>query len=267
MATLGMQTHAEVESLKKTIAMGGTVSSELLDTFDDVLPITARIADGAATQSAAIVAELRAGTITVEQAKARIIALNAQIEAMLQSEISLYAASKGRTIDFTKAPLMDQPVVDANGQFTLRDLYKKENNRAILEEIGRLRGIRTFGAPYSTQTTIFPRFNQGGPIESFGPNKTVVSGPASINYDDRLAALPEGGYVLNQQASMDPANEWIHRIAPYTHEGSSNTVIAEVTPKELVLGKGIRKDPVLYAAVEAANNGYNFGGQIMRGIS
>jgi len=267
MATLGMQTQAEVESLKKTIAMGGTVSSELLDTFDDVLPITARIADGAATQSAAIVAELRAGTITVEQAKARIIALNAQIEAMLQSEISLYAASKGRTIDFTKAPLMDQPVVDANGQFTLRDLYKKENNRAILEEIGRLRGIRTFGAPYSTQTTIFPRFNQGGPIESFGPNKTVVSGPASINYDDRLAALPEGGYVLNQQASMDPANEWIHRIAPYTHEGSSNTVIAEVTPKELVLGKGIRKDPVLYAAVEAANNGYNFGGQIMRGIT
>jgi TP901 family phage tail tape measure protein len=40
MATLGMQTEQEVASLKKTIAMGGTVSRELLDTFDDILPIT-----------------------------------------------------------------------------------------------------------------------------------------------------------------------------------------------------------------------------------
>ena len=275
MATLGMQTDAEVESLKKTIALGGTVSKELLDTFDDVLPITARIADGAATQSAAIVAELRAGTITVEQAKARIIALNAQIEAMLRNEISLYAASKGRTIDFTKAPLMDQPVVDANGQFTLRDLYKKENNRAVLEEIGRLRGIRTFGAPYSTQTTKFPRMQKGGPIrgyknggdiERFGPSKTVVSGPSSINYDDRMAELPLDGYVVNQPAAMNPANKWIHEIAPYTYDESGPTVTAAVTPKELVLGRGLRKDPLLYAMVDAANNGYNFGGGIINSI-
>ena len=276
MGTLGMQTEAEVESLKKTIALGGTVSKDLLDTFDDILPITAKIADSAATQSAAIVAELKAGTITVEQAKARIIALNTQIEAMLKQEIGLYAASKGRTIDFTKAPLMDQPVVDASGQFTLRDLYKKESNRAVLEEIGRLRGVRTFGAPYSTQTTRFPRMQKGGPIrgynsggkiESFGPNKTVVSGPSSITYDDRMAELPLDGYVVNQSAAMDPANKWIHAIAPYTYENSGQTVTAAVTPKELVLGRGLRKDPLLYAMVDAANNGYNFGGGIIDSIT
>lgn len=263
MGTLGMQTRQEVESLKKTIGLGGTVSKDLLDTFDDILPITTRIANGAAAQSAAIVAELRAGMITIEAAKAKIIALNAQIDLMLQRDIGLYAASKGRSIDFTKAPLMDQPVVDASGQFTLRDLYKKENNKSILEEIGRLRGIRTFGAPYSIQTTRMPKFNTGGDIEGFGPGKTVVSGSTSINYDDRLASLPLNGYVVNQSASMDPNNSWLHDIAPYTYGSGSSTMTAAVTPGELVLGPEIHKDPELYAAVEAVNQGYKLGGDIV----
>ena len=266
MATLGMQTKEEVEALKKTIGLGGTVSKELLDTFDDILPITSRIADGAATQSAAIVAELRAGTITVETAKSRIIALNAQIDAMLRQEIGLFAASRGRTIDFTKAPLMDQPVVDANGQFTLRDLYKKEANKSVLEEIGRLRGVRTFGAPYSIETTRLPKFNQGGSVEGFSSGKTVVSGPTSITYDDRIADLPLGGYVVNQAAAMDPNNRWLHDIAPSTYTSSGPTVRAAVTPGELVLGDGINKDPMLYAAVDAINNGYNLGGGIVKSL-
>ena len=263
MATLGMQTEQEVATLKKTIGLGGTVSKDLLDTFDDVLPLTTKIANSAAAQSAAIVAELRAGVISLDAAKAKIIALNAQIDLMLQRDIGLYAASKGRTIDFTKAPLMDQPVVDPFGQFTLRDLYKKENNKAILEEIGRLRGIRTFGAPYSIQTTRLPKFNTGGDIEGFGPTKTVVSGPTSINYDDRLANLPLDGYVVNQSASMDPDNSWLHDIAPYTYSSGSSTMTAAVTPGELVLGPEIHKDPELYAAVEAVNNGYKLGGDIV----
>jgi TP901 family phage tail tape measure protein len=266
MATLGMQTQEEVAALKKTVALGGTVSKELLDTFDDILPITAKIADGAAVQSAAIVGELRAGTITIEQARAKIIALNAQIDAMLREQVGLYAASKGRTIDFTKAPLMDQPVVDASGQFTLRDLFKKESNKGVLEEIGRLRGIRTFGAPYSIETTRLPKFATGGDIEGFGPNKTVVSGPTSINYDDRIASLPVDGYVLNQSASMNPNNQWIRNIAPSTYTSSGPTIEAAVTPGEIVLGPGIHRDPLLYAAVDAANNGYNLGGGIINTI-
>jgi TP901 family phage tail tape measure protein len=267
MATLGMQSQQEIAALKKTIAMGGTVSRELLDTFDDILPITQRFADSAATQSAAIVQQMRNAEITVEQAKARIIALNAQIEADMGAAVTAYAAGRGRTIDLTRAPMMDQPVVDANGQFTLRDLYKKKANAAVMNEFGRLRGIRTFGAPYSIQTTRPPRFNTGGEVESFGPNKTVVSGPSSVNYDDRLGSVPLGGYVLNQQASMDPANAALVAMAPSTYLNDGGSITAALTPREVVFGPQIQRMPDLYAAVDAANNGYNFGGQIMNGVT
>jgi TP901 family phage tail tape measure protein len=263
LSTLAMQTEAEVATLKKTIALGGTVSSELLDTFDDILPITTRLADNAATQSAAIVSQLRAGKMTVDQAKAEIIAINAQLESAMRAELGAFAAARGRTIDFTKAPLMNQPVVDANGQFTLRDLYKKEGNRAVMEEFGRLRGVRTFGAPYSIQTTRLPKFNDGGMVESFGPNKTTVSGSTSINYDDRLGTVPLGGYVLNQGASLDPQNKDLIAMAPYTFEGGGE-ITAALTPGEVVFGPKINRIPGLYDALEAANNGYNFGGQVMK---
>ena len=265
MATLGMQTEQEVATLKKTIAMGGTVSRELLDTFDDILPITQRFADSAATQSALIVQQMRNAEITVDQAKARILALNAQIETDMGSAVSLYAASRGRSIDLTRAPMMDQPVVDANGQFTLRDLYKKKTNAVVMEEFGRLRGVRTFGAPYSIQTTRMPKFNDGGGIESFGPGKTMVSGPSSVNYDDRLGSVPVGGYVLNQSASMDPANAPLVEMAAATYEDGGE-ITAALTPREVVFGPKIQRMPELYNAVEAANNGYNFGGQVIRGI-
>ena len=265
MATLGMQTEAEVAALKQTISMGGTVSKDLLDTFDDILPLTSKIADGAATQSAAIVAQLRAGKITVDQAKAEIVALNAQIDAMLRSEISAYAGARGRTIDFTKAPLMNQPVVDANGQFTLRDLYKKEANKAVMEEFGRLRGVRTFGAPYSMHVTRLPKFNDGGGVETFGPNKTTVSGPSSIGYDDRLGSVPVGGYVLNQSASLNPVNRDLVALAPYTYSDGGE-ITAALTPKETVFGPNLHNIPGLYDALESANNGFNLGGSIIKNI-
>ena len=267
MATLGMQTEQEVAMLKKTIAMGGTVSAELLSTFDDILPITQKFANSAAEQSALIVQQMRNAEITVEEAKARILALNAQIEAEMGSAVTAYAAGRGRTIDLTKAPMMNQPVVDANGQFTLRDLYKKKANASVMEEFGRLRGVRTFGAPYSIQTTRIPKFNTGGEVESFGPNNTIVSGPSSINYDDRLGSVPLGGYVLNQQASMDPANAALVAMAPKTYLNDGGNITAALTPRETVFGPEIQRMPELYAAVDAANNGYNFGGQIMNGIA
>jgi len=264
MATLGMQTEQEVALLKKTIAMGGTVSAELLNTFDDILPITQKFANSAAEQSALIVQQMRSAEITVEQAKARILALNAQIEAGMGSAVSAYAAGRGRSIDLTKAPMMNQPVVDANGQFTLRDLYKKKANLSVMEEFGRLRGVRTFGAPYSMQATRIPKFVLGGDVESFGPEKTTVSGPSSIGYDDRLGSVPLGGYVLNQGASMDPANAPLVAAAAGTYN-DGGTITAALTPKETVFGPKIQRMPELYAAVDAANNGYSFGGQIMKG--
>ena len=267
MATLGMQTEQEVAMLKKTIAMGGTVSAELLSTFDDILPITQKFANSAAEQSALIVQQMRNAEITVDQAKARILALNAQIEAEMGSAVTAFAASRGRRIDLTRAPMMDQPVVDANGQFTLRDLYKKKTNASVMEEFGRLRGVRTFGAPYSIQTTRLPKFNIGGEVESFGPSKTIVSGPSSIGYDDRLGSVPLGGYVLNQQASMDPANAALVAMAPSTYLNDGGSITAALTPRETVFGPQIQRMPELYAAVDAANNGYSFGGQIMKGVN
>jgi len=261
LATLAMQTEAEVATLKKTISLGGTVSADLLNTFDDILPLTSSVADNAAQQSAAIVAQLRAGKLTAEQARAEIMAINAAMEAQLQRDLAAYAALRGRTIDFTKAPLMNQPVVDAKGQFTLRDLYKKEGNRAVMEEFGRLRNIKTFGAPYSMHVTRLPKFNDGGMVESFGPNKTIVSGPTSINYDDRLGTVPLGGYVLNQGASLDPQNKKLIAMAPHTFEDGGK-ITAALTPGEVVFGPKISRIPGLYDALEAANSGYSFGGQI-----
>ncbi|MFZ9740596.1 MAG: phage tail tape measure protein [Candidatus Nanopelagicaceae bacterium] len=198
MATLGMQTEAEVAELKKVIALGGTVSSDLLNTYDDLLPITARFAQKAANESSLIVAELRAAKITVDEAKLRIMTLNAQIEREMMAEISQFAALRGRAIDFTKAPLMNQPVTDAAGQYTLRDMFKREGSRQVLEEFGRLRGVRTYGAPYSIETTRIPKLNDGGPA-------AWVPGP-NINADVVPAMLTPGEYVIRRSvAQADPA--------------------------------------------------------------
>jgi len=195
MATLGMQTEAEVAELKKVIALGGTISSDLLNTYDDLLPITAKFANKAAAESALIVAELRAAKITVDEAKLRIMTLNSQIEAEMSAEVAAFAGSRGRTIDFTKAPLMNQPVTDAMGHYTLRDLFKRESNKQVMEEFGRLRGIKTFGAPYSMEVTRLPKLNKGGYAS---PN--IVPGP-NINADVVPAMLTPGEFVVNRNAT------------------------------------------------------------------
>ncbi len=198
MATLGMQTKSEVKELKKVIAAGGTISSDLLNTYDDLLPITAKFAQKAADETAMIVAELRAAKITVDEAKRRILVLNAQIESEQMAEVAAYAASKGRTIDFSKAPLIDQPVVDATGKYTLRDLFKRASTRGILNEFGRLRGIRSHGAPYSIETTQLKKLNAGGPA-------AWVPGP-NVNADVVPAMLTPGEYVVRRDiAQSDPA--------------------------------------------------------------
>jgi len=197
MATLGMQTEAEVAELKKVIALGGTVSSDLLNTYDDLLPITSKFAMKAANESSLIVAELRAAKITVEEAKLRIMTLNAQIEAEMSAEVTQFAAMRGRTIDFSKAPLMDQPVTDASGQYTLRDLFKRGSTKGVMEEFGRLRGVRTYGAPYSIETTRLPKFNTGGQVYT-SPN--IVPGP-DVNADVVPAMLTPGEFVVNRESA------------------------------------------------------------------
>jgi TP901 family phage tail tape measure protein len=198
MATLGMQSQKEIEELKKTIRMGGAVSSEFIQTFDDILPITTQITQNVATQSAAVVAELRAGKITVDAAKAKIIALNAQLEADLGAAVSSYATTTGRSIDLTRVPLIDQPVVDASGKSNMRALFRKGRMRDILRALGRATRTRTMGAPYSIETTNLPKFNTGGQV--YVSPGSVVPGP-SVNADVVPAMLTAGEFVVNREAT------------------------------------------------------------------
>jgi hypothetical protein len=151
-------------------------------------------------------------------------------------------------------PLTSQPVVGAAGKSNMKELFHKSETSKLVDSIARGLGVRTSGAGYSIQTTK-PRFNAGGKIEDFGQNKTRVSGPASITYDDRMGSIPLGGYVLNQAASMDPANAKLVAAAPSTHNNSGSNITALLTPKETVFGPGIQDNPELLAAVDAANNG------------
>ena len=200
MATLGMQSRQEIEALKKTIGLGGQVSQEFIATFDDILPMTQRLTANAAAQSTAIVADLRAGKITADQALARIFAANAELERMLGSEVSAYATSRGRTIDLTKAPLIDQPVVDVAGKPNTRGMFRTGIFRDVMDAVGRATRTRTLGGPYSIETT--RRLNKGGGV--FLNNGDQVPGP-NINADVVPAMLTPGEFVIRRDiAQQDP---------------------------------------------------------------
>ena len=153
-AALGMQSKAEIESLKKTIIATGTVNKEFMTTFDDILPIVSRLTDNAARESAMIVAELRAGKLTVEAARAKIIALNLQTEQMISSSMQTAAVGMGRTLNPTVVPTLNQPVVDATGKSNMRELFKKGKTRDFINRIAGVLGVRTSGAGYNIETTV-----------------------------------------------------------------------------------------------------------------
>jgi len=200
MATLGVQSKQEIEALKKTIGLGGQVSREFIDTFDDILPITQRLTANAATQSAAIVADLRAGKISAEVALGRIMAANAELERMLGVEVTAYAASRGRAIDLTKAPLIDQPVVDAAGKPNTRGMFRTGIFRDVMDAVGRATRTRTLGGPYSIETT--RRLNKGGKV--FYNDGDQVPGP-NVNADVVPAMLTPGEFVIRRDvAQQDP---------------------------------------------------------------
>jgi TP901 family phage tail tape measure protein len=262
---LAMQSEAEIALLKREVAATGLITTSLSDSYQALLPQMSRITTLAATESAEIVAQLQASKITVDQARARVVALNRQIEMMMGQAATEVATAQGRTINLTQLPLVDQPAFDpVTGKANMKELTRPGRTRTLFNSIARVLGVKTYGAPYSIETTRPKRFNVGGDIESFGPNKTVVSGPSSINYDDRFGNVPLNGYVLNQQASLDPRNKDLVDAAPSTFSNSGSTMKAMLTPKETIFGPGIHRDPELYAAVDAANNGYAFGGDVSR---
>ena len=91
---LAMQSQAEIALLKKEVAATGLVTASLSDSYQALLPTMTKLTANAATESAAIVAQLQAGKLTVDQARAKIIQLNAQVEAMIaQASICLLYTS------------------------------------------------------------------------------------------------------------------------------------------------------------------------------
>jgi len=247
MGTLSMRTQQEVEVIKKTVALGGTINSDLLNTYDDLLPITSKFATKAANESAAIVAELRAAKITVDQARARILALNAQIDAEMTAELAQYAALRGLPFDPRKAPLIDQPATDPSGKYNLRDMFKRGSSRGVLEEFGRLRGIRTYGAPYSIEVTRLPKFNDGGKV--FYNDGDQVPGP-NVNADVVPAMLTPGEFVIRKDvAQQDPdgmraLNEGRAMVVPVQNRfagGAIQRILSGLTQWNPNIARGARR--------------------------
>jgi TP901 family phage tail tape measure protein len=186
---LAMQSQAEIALLKKEVASTGLITASLSDSYQALLPTMTKLTANAATESAAIVAQLQAGKLTVDQARAKIIQLNAQVESMIAQASVDIAGQQGRTIGLTTVPLLNQPVVNAAGKTNMKELLRPGRTRSLLNKIAQGLGVKTFGAGYSTETTIPKRFNTGNLV------------PGSGNTDTVPAMLTPGEFVINKEAT------------------------------------------------------------------
>jgi TP901 family phage tail tape measure protein len=200
MATLAMQSKSEIEALKKQMVATGVLSKDFMGQFDDMLPIISKITDNAARESALIVAELRAGKISVEAAKAKIIALNLEIERMIGTAAVGQATSLGRTLNPTMVPTLNQPVVDPTGKSNMRELFKKSKTRDFIDKVARSLGVRTSGAGYNIETTRPRKMNSGGYVYTMNDG-SIVPGP-NVNSDVVPAMLTPGEFVVNREATQ-----------------------------------------------------------------
>jgi hypothetical protein len=183
-----MQSQAEIAKLKKEVATTGLITAELSDSYQALLPSMTTLTQKAAQESAAIVAQLQAGKITVDQARAKIIALNKQIEMMIAQSAADIAAQQGRTINMTSVPLLNQPIVNPEGKSNMKELARPGRTRDLLNKIARGLGVKTFGAPYSIETTRPKRFATGDIV------------PGSGNTDKVPAMLTPGEFVVRKDA-------------------------------------------------------------------
>jgi len=192
-AALAMQSDAEIKTLKTEVERTGLITSELSDSYQALLPKMTELTSNAAQASAAIVAELQAGKITVDQARSKIMALNAEVEAMMAAAATDIAGAQGRSINLTNVPLLNQPVVDpVTGKSNMKELSRPGRTRGLLNRIAQNLKVKTFGAPYSIETTRPRRMATGGPVYMAG------GGPSGT--DTVPAWLTEGEYVLKKSA-------------------------------------------------------------------
>jgi TP901 family phage tail tape measure protein len=261
-AAIATQSQAELTLLKTEVAATGTVTHELSSVYQQMLPQMQQLTSLAADEGAMIVRQLQQGVITVEQARARIISLNATIEIMMAETAAQVAAGMGRSISLTTVPFTGQPVVDpVTGKSNMKEMFHKPETAALVDDVARGLGVRTSGGGYSIETTkpriILPKrgpsrgFNDGGYVYTLedGP---VVPGDKSINYDNTMAKIPEGGFVLNQEATRNNPQlvEYAKKSKPYN---SGGMIDAMLTPYETVFTPEQTQE--MLPILEAANNG------------
>jgi len=272
-AAIAMQSKEELALLRQEVAATGTVTTQLSSSYSAMLPPMVELTSLAAAEGAAIVAQLQQGKITVDQARAKIIALNQTVEAMMAETAQMTAATMGRTVNLTTVPLTSQPTVDpVTGKSNMKEMFHKGSTKTLVDRIARALGVRTSGGGYSTETTLpIVRKNDGGMVYDPSRHGSVVPGPANVNYDIIPARLPEGSYILNQQASRN--NPDLVGMAQNKYSGGGRVVNALLTPKETYFDPEFTaaNKPLLDKAnsgsrIELRNTGGMLGGLVTRGI-
>ena len=225
MATLAMQSKSEIDTLKQQIVATGTVSKEFMMQFDDILPAVSKITTNAATESGLIVAELRAGNINLEAARAKIIALNLETERMIASTVQAQATGMGRSINPTMVPTLNQPVVDATGRSNMRELFKKGKTKDFINRVAGALGVRTSGAGYNIETTKPKRMSMGGPVYlNSGTNRYAPTMTRQVN-----------SLEAQRRAAMDHPGEPLgtDKVPAWLTEGEYVVRASAVTPQTL----------------------------------
>jgi TP901 family phage tail tape measure protein len=238
-AAIAMQSEAELKLLKAEVTSTGTVTASLSDSYQALLPQFSQITELAAQETAAIVKQLQASKITVDQARAKVLQLNATVEAMLAETAALTASTMGRTVNLTTVPLTSQPVVDpTTGKSNMKEMFHKGPTKTLVDKIARaLGGVRTSGAGYNIETTK-PKFNKGGIV------------PGTGNTDTYHTTAEEGSFVINKagtEANMPIIQNLLGGRPAYRNRGGQVPVV--LTPGEAVIPADIaQKDmPLMYS--------------------
>jgi len=238
-AAIAMQSEAEIKVLKAEVMATGTITSGLADSYQALLPQFSEITQLAALETEAIVKQLQASKITVDQARAKVIQLNATVEAMLAETTAATATAMGRTANLTTVPLTSQPVVDpVSGKSNMKEMFHKGSTKNLVDRIARaLGGVRTSGAGYNIQTTK-PKFAKGGIV------------PGTGNTDTYHTTAEEGSFVINKagtEANMPIIQNLLGGRPVYRNRGGQVPVV--LTPGEAVIPADIaQKDmPLMYS--------------------
>ena len=235
-AAIAMQSEAEIKVLKAEVMATGTITSGLADSYQALLPQFSEITQLAALETEAIVKQLQASKITVDQARAKVIQLNATVEAMLAETTAATATAMGRTANLTTVPFTSQPVVDpVSGKSNMKEMFHKGSTKNLVDRIARaLGGVRTSGAGYSIQTTK-PKFAKGGIV------------PGTGNTDTYHTTAEEGSFVINKagtEANMPIIQNLLGGRPVYRNRGGQVPVV--LTPGEAVIPADIaQRDPGL----------------------